>query len=370
MYFTRMVMEREAPAQVGYDRIKYNFMESSVQVLTVKEAGICPDMDMELQYTNHMGDPRLRKMIADEHGVGVDNVILSTGSCMALFVVFATLLRPGDHILITHPNYMANIHIGRSLGCDVELFELDIEHKFQPCIEQLKNQLRKDTKLVNLTVPHNPSGAMLSAEFLKEASDICGKNGTHLLVDEAYRDLTMGEFLPHGTAFGPHVICTDTMSKGLGLPGIRTGWVVCEDAELVSKFLATKEQISICGSIVDEDYAYQVMLNKQKLLTSIRKDMMERFSIVEKFFHSQDLLEWVAPSGGVVCLPRIAPKIELDIDQFYDVLNNKYGVFVGPGRWFEVSPRHFRLGYGGLPKEKLTEGMSLILKAIQDVRKK
>lgn len=57
------------------------------------------------------------------------------------------------------------------------------------------------------------------------------------------------------------------------------------------------------------------------------------------------MLEWIGPKGGCICFPRIKPEVEIDINRFYEILNNKYGTYVGPGHCFEQSPRHFRIGY-------------------------
>lgn len=369
MYFTRMLMEEEAPAQLGYERIKYNFMESSTVVKTMAEVGIKPDVNMPLLYTDHMGNPALRKMIGQDYGLGPQNVLVCTGSCMSLLVIYATLLGPGEHAVVMQPNYTANIEIAKSLGCDLDLFCPKFENGFQPDMGELRALIKPNTKLVNITYPHNPTGTMIDKATLMEISELCRENGSYLLVDEAYRDITHGEALPHGASLGRHVISIETLSKGVGIPGIRSGWIVAADEDLILKFLATKEQVCICGSIVDEDYARQVMERKEQLMPYIHRDMMEKFAIVKDFMANQDVLEWVEPGGGVVCLPRIKPQIKLDAADFYEALNNKYGVFVGPGRWFYMDDRFFRLGFGSSSAQKLKEGLPLILKAVADAKK-
>lgn len=370
MYFNRMLMEKEAPAQYGYEHIKYNFCESSAMVKTFSEAGIQFKPNMLLNYNDHMGNKELRALIASEYGLEAHNVILGTGSCMALFIIYATLLGPGEHAVVVHPNYMANIEIGRSLGCDLDLYSLSFENDFKINIAELKQLLKPHTKLMSITYPHNPTGAMIDIGTLMEIVELCKENGIYLLLDEAYRDLTYGQMLPHGATLGQHVISTETLSKGLGIPGIRIGWVVSSDTSLIQKFLATKEQLCICGSMIDEDFALQVLKNKTSLMPSTRQDVIDKFNIVKNFIERQEYIEWVEPKGGAVCLPHIKKEIALNTTDFYDILNTKYGVFVGPGRWFEVDDRFFRLGFGAINKNELGEGLELIAVAIKEAANK
>lgn len=76
-------------------------------------------------------------------------------------------------------------------------------------------------------------------------------------------------------------------------------------------------------------------------------------------------MEWVEPSGGVVCFPRIRKESEVDVTRFYQILNAKYKTFVGPGHWFEMDRRYMRIGYGW-PKicelQKGLQNISLSLK--------
>ena len=104
-------------------------------------------------------------------------------------------------------------------------------------------------------------------------------------------------------------------------------------------------------------------------MAPIREDVAEKFAILETFMKNQNVFDWVKPTGGVVCFPSIKPDIKLDVEEFYDVLNNKYGVYVGPGHWFEMNDRHFRLGYAWPTKEELEEGLVYLAQAVEDVRK-
>ena len=114
---------------------------------------------------------------------------------------------------------------------------------------------------------------------------------------------------------------------------------------LMNLFLAAKEQIIICNSVVDEEIAFQFLQKQKEKLPVIQKTIREHFTILRGLDGYQQNLEWVEPSGGVVCFPRIKEDRSIDVERFYTVLNEKYRTFVGPGHWFEMNRRYMRIGY-------------------------
>lgn len=369
MWFNRMLIEKESPEQFGYERIKYNLTESSTTDKSLADLGIKLENDLLLCYGDHLGKVELRELIAKRYGVDKDEVICTIGSCMALFVVYSTLLKPQDHVIVMHPNYPANVAIPQSLGCDVQLYELQFEDGFKLNVDQLIAMLQPKTKLVNITYPHNPTGTMASADDLTRITAACAQNGTYLMVDETYGDLTIGERIPHVCNMTEYGICVESLSKAIGAPGVRTGWIVSKNKALNEALISVKEQICICGSALDEECAYQILQRNDELMAAIRRDIAEKFAVVCDVMDNQDVLEWVKPVGGVVCFPRIKPEIELDVNEFYYKLNYKYGVFVGPGRWFEKDDRYFRIGYAWPDKEQLKRGLETLVATVNEVRK-
>lgn len=369
MWFNRMLIEKESPEQFGYERIKYNLTESSTADKSLADLGVNLKSDLLLCYGDHLGKVELRELIAQRYAVDKDEVICTIGACMALFVVYSTLLKPQDQVIVLHPNYPANLAIPSSLGCDVRLYELQFAEGFKINVDKLIAMLQPQTKLVNITYPHNPTGTMISADDLARLAAACDKNGTYLMVDETYGDLTVGQRIPHVCNMTEYGICVESLSKAIGAPGVRTGWIVSKNRELLEALVATKEQVCICGSALDEECAYQILRRNDELMAEIRRDIAEKFAIVCEVMEHQGVLEWVQPVGGVVCFPRIKPEIEVDIEEFYDVLNNKYGVFVGPGHWFDKDDRYFRVGYAWPDKEQLRKGLEGLVAAVNDVRK-
>jgi len=129
-------------------------------------------------------------------------------------------------------------------------------------------------------------------------------------------------------------------------------------------FLAAKEQIHICGSVLDEEVAFRYMLHREKHLQRIREDISHKFGIIKTWMNRQEGFEWIEPQGGCVCFPRMLHPEKIDIDRFYDILLRKYGTYTGPGHWFEM-PRHYmRVGFGWPTVQQLEEGLDAMTKSL------
>jgi aspartate/methionine/tyrosine aminotransferase len=143
------------------------------------------------------------------------------------------------------------------------------------------------------------------------------------------------------------------------------GWIITRDSNLQETFLAAKEQISICGSAIDEWVGLQVMRRKDEMLAETLPEMRRRLSLVSDWIGREPLLEWVAPAGGVVCFPRMKAEPPGGFAAFYQRLLQTHGAYVGPGHWFEMSDRHFRIGYGWPTADELFGGLKAISAALR-----
>ena len=178
-----------------------------------------------------------------------------------------------------------------------------------------------------------------------------------LLVDETYRDLAYGEPLPMVTGLSDRALGVSSMSKSYGLPGLRVGWLTCRDEHLLETFLAAKEQIFITGAVLDEELTVRVLERRSEALASIHAKTQKHLAIVREWIDGHDYFEWVEPSAGVVCFPRVRPDVNVDVDLFYRTLYEDQGTYVGPGWWFDQDPRFFRLGFAWPSEEELRSGL-------------
>lgn len=368
MRYRRMPIEAESPEQMGYGRIRCNLAESSVSDASLADLGA--DLGgLVLQYGDHLGLPELRGAIAaDAPGVSTDGVLVTPGAAAALFMLHTTLLGPGDHAVVTRPNYATNVETPRAIGADVSYLDLRFDDGWAVDPGRVEALMTDRTRLVSLTTPHNPTGTTLDRETLDAMVALAERRGATLLVDETYREMTFGGPLPVAAGLSGSVVSVSSLSKTYGLPGIRVGWLVSQDAALLDRLLAAKEQIVITGSVVDEAIALAALRRRPTWLPAIRTRIETAFALVAAWLADHPLLEWVPPRGGVVGFPRIRPGAGVDAEAFYRHLYGDHGTVVGPGHWFEQPAEHFRLGYGWPRPDELRDGLIAIDAALEDSR--
>lgn len=366
MRYARMPIEVESPEEYGYSRIRNNLSESSISDRKLSDFGVTVP-DLTLLYNDHRGAPSLRdSIIADEPALRADDVLITAGAAGALFIVSTSLLSAGDHLVVVRPNYATNLETPRAIGCDISFVDLAFESAFRLDIGRIEAALRPSTRIISVTTPHNPTGVSLSAAELSRLADIAGRHGCRLVVDETYRDLSYGEPPPLAASLGPQVISVSSLSKAFGAPGLRLGWLVTSDPALQELFLAAKEQMSICGSVVHEWIAEKILARRTEVLAATLAEMRSRLQLVSRWMAGEPLLEWVPPTGGVICLPRMVSPPSGGFAAFYERLVAAHGTYVGPGHWFELSDRYFRLGYGWPSRAELQAGLEGISKALRE----
>jgi aspartate/methionine/tyrosine aminotransferase len=367
MDYHRMPIEIESPEEVGYDRIRCNLAESSVADARLGDLGVAL-ADLVLMYGDHLGHAGLRSLIAsDGPRLLPEHVLLTPGAAAALFIVATSLLGAGDHLIVARPNYATNLETPRAIGADISTLDLSWDDAWRVDPDRLAALLRPETRLVSLTTPHNPTGQVLDERTLSAVVDMVEAHPrARLLVDETYRELQAGQLPPLAAARSPRVISVSSLSKAYGLPGIRVGWLVTQDAGLRQTLLAAKEQIVITGSLVDETIGYEAVRQRHGLLAPIRARSAAALERTRAWIAGQDVFEWHEPRGGVVGFVRVRPGIDMDMGRFYTRLFEGFGTIVGPGHWFGQPDRSFRLGFGWPTLDRLEEGLEALSAAARE----
>ena len=276
MRYARMPIEVESPEELGYERIRYNLSESSISDLALADLELTLP-NLTLLYGAHRGSDRLRALIvAEDPALSADDVLITSGAAGALFIVATALLSPDDHLVVVRPNYATNIETPRAIGCAVTHVDLTFEERFRIDIAKLAAAITPRTKLISITCPHNPTGVLCTESELRQIVGLARERGCYLLVDETYRDLSLDGVLPLAASLGTHAISVSSLSKAYGAPGLRVGWLITRDRNLQELFLAAKEQISICGSVIDEWVAEQILERRVALLEVTLAEMRRR----------------------------------------------------------------------------------------------
>src|SRR5437667_157217 len=227
-------LELERWQSTWENRVRYTLSESCVHPLSIQEllglagASAAPLLDVRLGYSQSNGTDLLRGRIAALYeGVAPEQILVTTGSAEANFVVCWRLVEPGDRVTVMLPNYLQTWGLAQNFGAQVRGFALRAEAQWEPALEEVRSAIAPGTKLVVVTNPHNPTGHVLSQEMRQAIVSRAAEVGAWLLADEVYQGAERdGATTPSFWGSYERVIVVNGLSKAYGLPGLRIGWVV------------------------------------------------------------------------------------------------------------------------------------------------
>ncbi len=307
-------------------------------------------LDLRLGYSEARGTEELRSIIAATYeNTNADEILVTTGAIEANFLLFNALLEAGDHVVAVYPAYQQLFSVARAIGCDVSLWELRPENDFKYDLDELERLVTPETRLIVINTPHNPTGAMLSAEQVKRIYDLAESVGANVLSDEAYRWLE----LPGGDAFapptrnlGPHGISVGTISKPFGLPGLRIGWVAAS-ADLIAKCWGMRDYVSLSPGKLNDALAVQAFKHLDRIVERTHAIVGENIPTAARWFAEHaDLVSWTPPRGGLLALMRY--NLDVPSKDLSDRLAAEFSVMLAPGSAFGYEG-HLRLGVGQSP---------------------
>jgi aspartate/methionine/tyrosine aminotransferase len=303
---------------------------------------------LKLDYTESTGHPLLRAEIAElyEH-VSPDDVLVFAGAEEAIFCLSSALLGPGDHAVVTWPGYQSLYEVGRASGAEVTLHELREADGWSLDVERLIAALRRETRLVVVNAPHNPTGMLPTPAEWARLGDALADRGIRLLADEVYHYLEIddAEPLTAGADLFPRGISLGVMSKSFALAGLRIGWLATRDRELLDRCARMKDYTTICSSAPSEVLALIGLRARDRVLARSRRIVADNLAVLDDLFHRRaDRLSWIRPRGGPIGFPRLLGGTS--IDEFAARLVEAEGVLLLPASQFGHPGNHFRIGFG------------------------
>lgn len=296
-----------------------------------------------------LGDDRLRAAVADRFAAGdTDRVMVTHGSSEAIFLVLNALLDAGDRVVAVEPAYHALTDVAAAIGCEVAPWRLPADRDFRPDLDALARLLTPATRMVVVNLPHNPTGATVTAAQQRELVELVRANGSYLVWDGAFAELTYDTApLPDPVAWYDRAISFGTLSKAYGLPGLRVGWCVA-DPDLFPRVLPLRDRVTLAISPLVEAVATRAVRHADALVARrLRQAATNRRILADWAAVVADLVELPVPSAGVTAFPRL--RVD-DVDTFCTSLFDTDGVLLVPGSCFG-HPDRVRLGYGGDSRE-------------------
>jgi aspartate/methionine/tyrosine aminotransferase len=357
--------EMERMQSTWENLVDYDMSESGVRPLTLRElTGMGFDLeaflDQPLGYSQSNGTIELRERIAALYpGSTIDHIEVTNGTSEANYIIALSQIEPGDDVAIQIPNYMQMPGVARSLGADVKTFRLRTEAAWEPDWDEFERAVTAKTRLLYLSNPNNPTGAVLSDAAMQRIANRCGQTGTWLLADEVYLGAEVNG--PRTRSFwgmSDRVIVTSGLSKAYGIPGVRIGWIV-GPTDLVAQCWSQHDYITIGPNKMSDRIARVAVEspNRERCYARTGEILRHNLPIAREWARSfGGRLTWTEPVAGAIALMKYSsdtPSLALA-----ERIRVRQNTLVVPGIHVGIEG-HLRLWLGGA-EPYLREGLRRI----------
>jgi aspartate/methionine/tyrosine aminotransferase len=324
-------------------------------------------LDLRLGYSEACGSAELRGLIAATYdNTSPDEILITTGAIEANFLLFNELLSAGDRVVAVSPAYQQLHSVARAIGCDVALWTLRDDGGFRFDLDDLRALATPGTRMIVVNTPHNPTGAMLSEEQLREIYALAEELDAWVLSDEAYRWLDLPGSPPLARPMrnlGPRAISTGTFSKPFGLPGLRIGWIAAP-ADIVQRCWGLRDYISLSPGKLNDALALLAFRHRDQIVERTRQIVAENLPFAERWFaENADLVSWTPPQGGILALMNC--RLDLPSLELANRLAEDYSVMLAPGSAFGYEG-YLRIGVGNSPAI-FAEGLRQTARCLRDL---
>ncbi len=334
----------------------------------IKKAAIKALEDEHTKYTAVDGTPQIKQAVINklkkDNGLTYtpSQVIVNNGAKHSLFNLFSVLIEDGDEVIIPAPYWVTYPELVKYCGGKVVEIHTQDTDGFKITPDQLKSSITPKTKMIILTTPSNPTGAIYSKSELEAIAEVL--KGTDILVasDEMYEKLTFeGEFTSVASISDDmfeRTITINGLSKSVAMTGWRFGYMASPKEEIIkaSKKLQSQSTSNIC-SITQQASIKGLDGSADADIEMMRVEFKKRRDEAVKLFNEIDGLSVLSPDGAFYLFVNIK-EISNDSLEFSKQLLEQKGVAVVPGVGFG-SEGYFRFSFAS-SIENIKEGISRI----------
>ena len=296
-------------------------------------------------YSNGRGEPNLLAALANKYSrdckyeIGEENILCFPGTQTALFVSMMGLIEEGDDVLVGDPLYATYEGVIASAGGTIKRVKLKKDNGFRIQANELEKSVTKESKVLLLNNPHNPSGAVSSKQEIEDIVSVCRKHGLWIISDEVYSSLIFNKNSSN-KFFSPlyikeafdKTIVVSSISKSHAAPGFRSGWVVgpknfCESILPLSESMLFGNQPFIA------DMTAFALNNEHKTSEIMSGDYYRRALKLYEALRKSNVVEPIMPESGMFMLADIS-KTGMNSETFVSKLLDEEKIALMPGSSF------------------------------------
>jgi len=324
--------------------------------------------DGHTHYTASRGLPALRKAIAGklaaDNRISVDpdaDVIVTPSAKHALFVALATVLDPGDDLLVPTPSWVSYQSMAHLLGA--RAVSAPLADGFRLTRSVLEAHRTPRTKAILVNTPNNPTGRALDAEESATVADFACEHDLVVVADEIYekirydgrRHFSIGA-LP-GCA--ERTLTVNGFSKGYAMTGWRLGYLAGPTA-LVGQALKVHEHTVSCAASFSQHGGIAALTGPQESVAAMVAEYAARRDLLVDGLNALPGITCARPDGAFYAFPDIRGTGFTDSAEFAAWLLRRAAVSVTPGSAFgEGGEGHLRLSFA-TSREAIAEALDRI----------
>jgi aspartate/methionine/tyrosine aminotransferase len=318
---------------------------------------------MPLGYTAAFGGPPLRAAIAACYErVEPDEVVATCGGDDSLPSLFLALLQPGDHAIVSSPAYQPLTEMAALCGAAVSAWEADEAADWEPPLSALDRLLRPETRLIVTNFPHSPTGFVPDRSYLEALIALADEAGATLVGDEIYRGMPLEATAeaPSLADLSARAVVVNSVSKTLGLPGLRVGWIATRDATVLAAVCRVRAFLNSFIPAPSEFLATLAVRHADRIFSENLALAWDNLGSLRAFLQRhRDRFAWVPPRGGVTAFPRWLG--EESTTALSERLLRDHGLLLVPSAHFSGGERHARVGFG---TAAMAAGLALLEEAL------
>jgi aspartate/methionine/tyrosine aminotransferase len=334
------------------------------------------------KYTPAAGLPELRQAIADKtlrdsgYRVDASRVLVTNGGKQAVYQAFATLLDPGDEVLVVAPywtTYPEAIKLAGGVQVDVVTDETT---GYLASVEQLEAARTERTKVLLFVSPSNPTGAVHPREQVEAIGRWAAEHGLWVVTDEIYEHLVYGgaEFTSIATAvpeLGDKVVILNGVAKTYAMTGWRVGWLI-GPSDVVKAATNLQSHATSNVSNVAQVAALAAVKGDLSAVERMREAFDRRRKTMVRMLNEIPGVLCPEPQGAFYVYPSVKALLGKELRgrrpqtsaELAELILEEAEVAVVPGEAFGT-PGYFRLSYA-LGDDDLVEGVSRLQKLLSE----
>ncbi|HEV8055097.1 MAG TPA: pyridoxal phosphate-dependent aminotransferase [Nocardioidaceae bacterium] len=328
------------------------------------------------RYSPAGGLPELKQAIADktrrDSGLDVDpvQVLVTNGGKQAVYEAFATLLDPGDEVLLPTPYWTTYPEVIRLAGGTPVEIVTDEAQGYLATLDQLEAAYSERTKVLLFCSPSNPTGAVYSPEQVRAVGEWALERGVWVVTDEIYEHLTYGDarfasILAEVPALGDTCVVLNGVAKTYAMTGWRVGWLIGpRDVVRAATNLQSHATSNVCN--VAQRAAFAAVTGDLSAVERMREAFDRRRRTMLKMLAEIEGVVCPEPKGAFYVYPSVQGVLGSEVGgvtpstsaQLAEVILEQAEVAVVPGEAFGT-PGYLRLSYA-LGDDDLAEGVGRI----------